>query len=68
MSVFYSVLNALSEYTYFYQKILFHTLLLLVFLKIVKSLQCVLKNVILSMKEWMAQADPPKKNPARLKK
>ena len=43
----YSVLNTLSEYTYFYiSKILLHTLLLLVS-KIVESLQCILKATYL---------------------
>ena len=44
----YSVLNALSEYTYFYisKKTLLHTLLLLVS-KIVKFLQCILRETIL---------------------
>ena len=41
----YNVLNTLSEYLYFtYQKILVHTLSLLVF-KIVESLLCILKNI-----------------------
>ena len=43
----YSVLNTLSEYTYFnVSKTLLHTLLLLAF-KIVESLECILKKEIL---------------------
>ena len=44
----YSVLNTLQEYKYFYiSKTLLHTFFLLVF-KIVKSLQCILKNTFLT--------------------
>ena len=42
----YGVLNTVSEYAY--QKTFLHTLLMFVF-KIVKSLQCILKGILLCL-------------------